>query len=193
MVGSAATLYTLAPAHVSALMVRVSKSDVAGGINAIDTVWNQLAPNIPLKRKFLDEQFDDAYARFQGMAILFPLLGIVAMVVGTMGLVGIATHAMAQRRFEIGIRRTLGASARQVLLMLLRDFGKPVVIANLIAWPFAYLIARVFSSFFTERVPLTIVPFATTLLLGLVIAWLAVIRQATSAARMNPATVLRHE
>jgi putative ABC transport system permease protein len=193
LVGSAATLYSLAPARVSALMVRISKSDVAGGINAIDNVWNQLAPNIPLKRKFLDEQFDEAYARFQGITIMFPVLAIVAMLVGTMGLVGIATHAMAQRKFEIGVRRTLGASTRRVLVMLLTDFGKPVIIANLISWPFAFLVAKVFSSFFTEKAPLTIVPFAATMLLGLVIAWLAVLRQATKAARMNPAAVLRYE
>jgi putative ABC transport system permease protein len=110
-----------------------------------------------------------------------------------LGLIGIATHAMAQRSFEIGVRRTLGASARQVLAMLLRDFGKPILIANLLAWPLAYVIAKAYTSLFADRVAITISPFVTSLLLGLAIAWLAVLKQAIGAARMNPATVLRHE
>jgi putative ABC transport system permease protein len=193
LVGSSATLYSLAPARVSAPMIRISKNDLAGGLNAIDQVWNQLAPNIPLKRKFLSEQFDLIFDRIAGITIIFPALALVAMLVGTMGLVGIATHAMAQRRFEIGIRRTLGASTTRVLVMLLTDFGKPVIIANLIAWPLAFLVALMFSSFFANKASLTVVPFVSTLLLGLSIAWLAVLRQAISAARMNPARVLRHE
>jgi len=192
-VGSASTLYSLAPQRVSALLIRVAKDNVAGGISAIDSTWNQLAPNIPLKRKFWDEQFDVIFKSLVGMTTIFPALALIAMLVGTMGLVGIATHAMAQRRYEIGVRRTLGASTRRILMMLLIDFGKPVMIANLIAWPFAFVLAKVISSFFADKAQLTIVPFASTLLLGLVIAWLAVLKQASSAARTNPATVLRHE
>jgi putative ABC transport system permease protein len=77
--------------------------------------------------------------------------------------------------------------------MLLTDFSKPILIANLIAWPFAFVAAKAYSSFFADKTTLTLMPFVASLLLGLVIAWLAVLRQATKAARMNPAAVLRHE
>jgi putative ABC transport system permease protein len=100
---------------------------------------------------------------------------------------------MAQRRFEIGVRRTLGASVRQILVMLLKDFSAPIVAANLIAWPFAFVIAKAYTAMFSDKAPLTLLPFAMSLLTGLVIAWLAVLKQATSAARMHPARVLRHE
>lgn len=193
LVGSSATLYSLAPARVSAPMIRISKDDLAGGINAIDQVWNQLAPNIPLKRKFLSEQFDLIFDRIAGITIIFPALALIAMLVGTMGLVGIATHAMAQRRFEIGIRRTLGASTARVLVMLLTDFGKPVIIANLIAWPLAYLAMSAYLSIFARSAEVTLLPFVASLIATLAIAWLAVTAQALRAARMNPATVLRYE
>jgi putative ABC transport system permease protein len=191
--GSTSTLYSLNPNRTSTLIARIAKDNVAGGISALEAVWAQLAPNIPLKRRFLDEQFDAAYQQMTGMTSVLRILAWFALFVGTMGLTGIAAHAMNQRKFEIGVRRTLGASVRQVLTMLIKDFSKPILIGNLIAWPFAFVMAKLYTSFFADKVPITIVPFATTLLMGLVIAWLAVLRQATSAARMNPAMVLRHE
>jgi len=87
----------------------------------------------------------------------------------------------------------LGASARRVLIMLLKDFGRPILIANLIGWPFAFGYATLYSSFFSNRVPITIAPFLLSLVVGLAIAWLAILRHATSAIRINPATVLRHD
>ena len=193
LMGSTSTLYTLNPDRAVVPIVRVAQDNVANSIRAIDATWNRLAPNIPLKRRFLDEQFEAAYRQFTSIMNLFPVLAIFATLIGALGLTGIATHAMAQRKFEIGVRRTLGASAQRVLIMLLKDFGKPILIANLIAWPFAFGYAKLYTSFFSDKAPVTFTPFALSLLVGLAIAWLAVLRQATSAARMNPATVLRHE
>jgi putative ABC transport system permease protein len=193
LVGSLSTVYSVAPARVSAVVVRIAKEDVDGGVRAIDTVWSQVAPNAPLQRRFWDEEFDDAYTQITSATGMFPILSLFALLIGSMGLVGIATHAMAQRRFEIGVRRTLGASVRQILVMLLKDFSAPIVVANLIAWPFAFVIAKSYTAMFSDKAPLTLLPFAMSLLTGLVIAWLAVLKQATSAARMHPARVLRHE
>lgn len=193
VMGSGATMYSLNSKHAPVLLARISKDDIAGGVSSIEATWNQLAPQIPLKRTFFDEQFDLVYYQITKMISIYPILAVFAAFVGTLGLVGIATHAMAQRNFEIGVRRTLGASARQVLTMLLKDFGKPILFANLIAWPFSFVLAKAYMSLFADKAPLTFTPFIASLLVGLAIAWLAVLKQAYSAARMNPATVLRHE
>jgi putative ABC transport system permease protein len=87
----------------------------------------------------------------------------------------------------------VGARKWQIVLMLLRDFSKPVLIANLIAWPLGYLAAATYLRVFIQRIPITLLPFATSLALVLVIAWVAVGSQALRAARANPATVLRFE
>jgi putative ABC transport system permease protein len=191
--GSRSTLYRLNHNHETSYFVRISKDNVAAGLAAIDETWRKLSPNVPLKRSFVDEEYEALYKQVTSITLVFRIVALLSLFIGTLGLVGIATHAIAQRTFEIGVRRTFGATGRQVLAMLLTDFSKPILIANLIAWPFAFVAAKAYSSFFADKTTLTLMPFVASLLLGLVIAWLAVLRQATKAARMNPAAVLRHE
>ncbi len=192
-IGSASTLYRFGPVYASSYFVRISKDDIAAGVAAIDATWRKLSPNVPLKRSFVDEEYEALYRQITSITLVFRIAAFLALLIGTLGLVGMATHSITQRTFEIGVRRTFGATARQVLGMLLRDFAKPILLANLIAWPLAFVTAKAYSSFFAERVPITVTPFLLSLLLGLSVAWLAVFRQALHAARMNPARVLRNE
>ena len=77
--------------------------------------------------------------------------------------------------------------------MLLRDFSKPVALANLIMWPFAFVATQVYVSIFIQQTGITATPFVTSLGVTLGIAWLAVIAQAARAAIRKPAEVLRYE
>ena len=77
--------------------------------------------------------------------------------------------------------------------MLLKDFSRPVVIANLVAWPLGFLAAQVYLSVFVHRVSLTVLPFVLSLAITVLIAWAAVAGQAILAARTKPAAVLRYE
>lgn len=120
-------------------------------------------------------------------------LGILGLIIAAMGIIGIAIHTIAQRTFEIGVRKALGARLSRIFVMLLKDFSKPIVLANLIAWPFAYLLGKGYTTLFTNQIGVTLAPFVGSLLFGLVIAWLAIGPQAWRAARMNPGAVLRHE
>ena len=80
-----------------------------------------------------------------------------------------------------------------MLTLLLKDFSKPVLIANLIMWPLAFVSMRIYLSIFTQRMELTPAPFVASLLIILAVAWIAVVAQASRAARVKPATVLRYE
>jgi putative ABC transport system permease protein len=104
-----------------------------------------------------------------------------------------ALHIIGRRTQEIGVRKTLGASVNQIFILLLGVFSKPIVIANLAVWPLVYLVMQGYLSLFARSTSLTLLPFLLSLLLTLVIAWLAVAVQASRAARMNPASVLRYE
>jgi putative ABC transport system permease protein len=191
--GSAATLYALDQERLRTLLVRISKNDVSRGVQSIDTVWNEFAPRVALKRKFFDEAFEASYRRMSGMARVSGFLSGFALVIAATGLIGIATHAIGQRTHEIGVRRSLGASASRVVIMLLKDFSKPILIGNLIAWPLAFAYGKVFESMYVDQPPPSIWPYLASLALGLLVAWLAVFHKAWSAARRSPAAVLRHE
>lgn len=110
-----------------------------------------------------------------------------------LGLVGMTLHVIGRRMHEIGVRKTLGASFPRVLAMLLRDCTRPILIANIVAWPLAYLAMKAYLSIFAQRVELSLTPFLLSLVITLCIAWLAIAAQTTRAARVNPATVLRYE
>ena len=155
--------------------------------------WNRLAPNIALKRRFLDEQLEQNYEIFYRLTGAFAMLATLACVIAGMGLVGMAIHIVSRRMHEIGVRKTLGASIAQVLRMLLFDFSRPIVIANLIVWPIAFLAASAYLAVFVQRAPLTPWPFLMSLAVTVLIAWAAVIAQAGKAARLKPAQVLRYE
>jgi putative ABC transport system permease protein len=110
-----------------------------------------------------------------------------------MGLCGLAIHVTSRRRREIGIRKTLGATARNVVTMLLFDFAKPVLLANLIAWPFAWYIGHQYVDKFTQRSEITIWPFVLSLVVTVGVAWASVALQALRAASVKPANVLYAE
>jgi putative ABC transport system permease protein len=94
---------------------------------------------------------------------------------------------------EIGVRKTLGAKSRQILLLLLIDLARPVVIANLIAWPFAYVAARAYVSPFLTPLHISPLLFLYSLLATVTVACLVGGGQALRAARSQPADVLRYE
>jgi putative ABC transport system permease protein len=109
------------------------------------------------------------------------------------GLFGMAIQMAGRRLHEIGVRKSVGAYQRQIVAMLLRDFSKPVVIANLVVWPLGYFAAQAYLSVFIQRAGLTPVPFVLSLAIVVLVAWAAVGSQAIRAARASPATVLRFE
>ena len=87
----------------------------------------------------------------------------------------------------------MGASKRSVLALVLWDFSKLVILANVIAWPLAWLAARRYLDLFVQRIDLSPAPFAFALVVSLAIAWLAVVTDALRAARVQPALVLKTE
>jgi putative ABC transport system permease protein len=174
-------------------VIRVAKQDVAGALARIDAAWEVLAPGVPLRRRFANEQYEASYGFLNVVDDVFAALGAFASVIATMGLIGISLHTMRRRTREIAVRKVYGASVRQILWMLLVNFAKPIVIANLAVWPVAYVVMRGYLSLFAVQSRLGWIPFVLSLLIALVVAWLAVVTQAARAARAAPALVLRRE
>jgi putative ABC transport system permease protein len=148
---------------------------------------------VAIQRRFADEYFERSYAGFARINQAFSALAVVAVAIATMGLAAIALAVTNRRRAEIGVRKILGGSARQVMLVLFTSFGWPVVVSNVIAWPLAYVAARAYLNAFIAPIELSAVPFVGSLLATLLVAGLAVGHQTLRAARLKPATVLRHE
>ena len=190
--GTVSTVYVLGGSP-GVTVVRLAGDDVAGALEAIDTMWRRLAPNVAISRRFLDDVFDQAYETFLRVNQVFGFLALMAFCIAVAGLFGMAAFVAARRRPEIGVRKTFGASTRQMVVMLIKGFSKPVVIAALVSWPVAYIAARAYLGAFIDPMVLTPAPFVGSLAATLLIAWIAIGGQTLRAARASPARVLRQE
>jgi len=193
LVGSRSDLYMFSPRLTSFAVVRFRPERLAEAVADLKTTWKSLAPNVPLEYRFMDQLFEDSYATFSTISSVATGLTVFAFLVALMGLFGMAVQVINGRLREIGIRKILGARSPQILSLLLLDFSRPVLIANLFAWPFAYLAARAYLSMFLTPMRISPIVFLASLALTLLVACAAVYGQSLRAARAQPAEVLRYE
>ncbi|HEX8332326.1 MAG TPA: ABC transporter permease [Segetibacter sp.] len=183
-------IYPVASAKVA---VKIKPDDVKNTIAHIEQVWKKFAPAYPLNYKFMDESFGEMYKSEDKLSTLLWVFTIMAIVVGCMGLFGLAAFSAEQRTKEIGIRKVLGASVMSIVAMLSKNFLKPVLIASLIAFPIAWFLMNKWLEDFPYRVNISWWIFGIAAIAALVVALLTVSFQTIKAAISNPIKSLRTE
>ena len=166
--------------------IRIRSDDVAGTLGFLKAQWKEIAPNKPFDYFFLDDDYDKLYRAEKQIGTLFGLFSILAIFVASLGLFGLASFTAQLRIKEIGIRKVLGASVSNLVLMLSKEFALLVGLANLIAWPIAYYAMNRWLQDFAYRIDLGIWAFVLSGFLALFIALTTVSYQAWKVARTNP-------
>jgi putative ABC transport system permease protein len=169
------------------------KGDPAAARAAIETVWRQASPDVPFDAEFSDAIMARTYVRMDARAQMFGIFALLAVVVGCLGLFGLAAFTAERRTKEIGIRKVLGARTWDIVRLLVWQFTRPVVIANIIAWPIAWWAMRDWLNQFDARLPLGPGPFIGAAVLALAIAVATISAHAFRVARTNPIHALRYE
>lgn len=192
--GSKGVVYSLIPRQSTITIVRIAKDDTRATLEYMDGVFKSLSSRGAARpRLFLDQAFENAYRFFALINTVFVALGAFAIAIAAVGLFGMASYITSRRTREIGLRKSQGASSRQILALLLASFAKPVVIANLVVWPFAFIAAHRYLEGFAQRMTLTPWPFLAALLATLLVACLAVGGRVWRASRLRPTDALREE
>ena len=173
--------------------IRLAPGEVRATLNFIATQWQQFEPELPCNVVFLDADFERLYRAEERLGRLFSSFTALAIFVACLGLLGLAAFTAEQRTKEIGIRKVLGASVRDILLLLSREFAALVAWAFVAAVPVAYWAMNTWLQNFAYRMPLSFAPFLLCGFLVLVLALLTVSSQALRAALANPAEALRYE
>jgi putative ABC transport system permease protein len=186
-------IYELANFSGNNPAIRIDKDNVKEGIAAIERIVKERFPDGAVVMRFTDSEFERNFKTYDGISKGFTGLSLIALAISSMGLFAMAVFTAIQRRQEIGIRKTLGASTWEVTSLLIRDFSRPVIIANIVAWPLAWYAASTYLKGFMQHITLTPIPWIMGGVFTLLIAWLAVGGQAFSAARIKPAEVLKSE
>ncbi|SFJ07610.1 putative ABC transport system permease protein [Sphingomonas sp. NFR04] len=176
------------------LSLRYTGDDTRALLDRVETVWRRHASAVPLKVQTVDQQLYETYIRADlERARLFTAGAALAVLIGCIGLYGLAAFDTERRIKEIGIRKALGASTRDVLQLLVARFLRPVLIANLIAWPLAWVAMQRWLAGFDDRIALTPWYFLGASALAVAIAVLTVLGQSWRVARAEPARALRYE
>lgn len=191
--GFDAFAYELRPRRATYPIIRIASDGVAPALAHIDSVWQELVPHSPIRREFVDARFRRMYEMFEMTSQVVVGLAGLGLLVAAMGLFGIAVFVTDRRRREVGIRKALGASTIQVALLFLRDFYRPVILANLLAWPFAFMASMFYLNTFVLRAELGPTHFLASLVLTVLVASVAVASQVAKAATTQPSLVLRNE
>ena len=150
-------------------------------------------PDVPFDAEFSEEIVRELYEAEEARAQTFAAFALLAVIVACLGLFGLAAFTAERRTKEIGIRKVLGARSRDIVQLLAWQFSKPVVLANLIAWPIAWWVMRDWLNTFDARIALGPTPFLLAGVLALAIAIGTIAGHAFKVARANPIHALRYE
>ena len=176
-----------------AISLQISDQDVAETISFIGKSWSQHFPASPYDYFFIDEDFKNFYKQEQRILEIFSYMTLFTIFIACLGLFGLILYVAAQKTKEIGIRKVLGATVSNIIVLLSKDFVKLVLISNIIAWPVAYVVMNMWLQNFAYRITIGWWIFILAGMLALVITLLTVSFQSIRAALANPVESLRYE
>ncbi len=175
------------------VFIKIEADDVRETLAGIGNVWSEVAPDQPFSYTFLDQQYSGLYraeTRFGKMIALFSGLAII---LASLGLIGLISFLAVKKSREIGIRKVLGASIPDILMLLMKDFARLILIAILLAGPLSYFIMQKWFENFAYRVDLNIWPFILGAFIAVFIAFSMIFFQTYRSARANPVDSIKSE
>ncbi len=175
------------------LAIRYSSQNIAEVISTIKKEWNSLIPNAPFDYSFLDDDYYRLYKSEQQTQKVTLLFSFLAILISALGMYGLASFTAERRTKEIGIRKVLGASVTNVMMILSKEFTKWVILANAFAWPLAYIVMSRWPQNFAYRVRIEPWTFLLSAGIALIVAILTVSYQSIKSAVANPVESLRYE
>lgn len=175
------------------MVLRTRPENISATIDYVASTYKKFDADTPFAFHFLDEDYDNLYRAEQRIGELSKYFAIIAILIASLGLYGLASYMAERRTKEIGIRKVLGASVPAIFLLLSKNFIILVGFANLIAWPVAYFIMSNWLQNYAYHTSLSASVFVLSALLAVTVVVLTVSYQSIRAALANPAESLRYE
>lgn len=172
---------------------KINPANTSAILSKVENLWKNMTSGKPFSYTFMDESFNQVYKAEQRVGQISFSFALIAIIIACLGLFGLATFLAEQKTKEIGIRKVLGASVPSLLFMLLKEFLKWIVIANLIAWPVSYYFMNQWLQDYAFRIDISLWIFVVTGFMSIFIAVATVSFQSIKAAVTNPLNSLRYE
>ena len=175
------------------ITLRINTQKLPETMATVKQEWAAFFPGFPFDYFFLDSTFEQEYQSENKISRMFTAFTALGVIIACLGLLGLASYTAEQKTKEIGIRKVLGASTREIVLLLTREFIKWVAIANVIAWPVTYLVMSRWLTNFTYRIQIGLGVLLAAAALALIIALATVSVQSFRAAAADPVKALKYE
>jgi putative ABC transport system permease protein len=179
--------------RVSRLSIRLKSDNLPATVDQVGEKWRTLAPGLPYTFSFLDQSYDKQYKADTQLGSVASVFTGLAIIVGCLGLLGLTSFSVERRVKEIGIRKVLGASIQNVMVLIAREFVVLIGIAFVVAVPVTWYLVSKWLTNFTEHIVIGPWPFMAAGLFVLTIACLTISWLSFNAASSNPTEALRNE
>jgi len=186
------SVYYIDPGQSIMFVVKMDGPRIPEALRGVQALWAKINHS-PLNGLFLSERVNELYADIKRESTIFSIFSGVAILIAALGLLGLAVFTAERRTREIGLRKAMGASRWDILRLMGWQFAQPVLWANLIGWPLAYLCMRRWLDGFAYHIDLNPLIFVAASALALAIALLTVSGHAILVARTSPVEALRYE
>ena len=187
------SVIALNPEKCKSLSVKLPPDDISGSVEAIRDIWRSALPSEEFKYIFLDNELYDNYADVRGQGMMFLILACLTITIALLGIFGLVSYTSEQRTKEIGIRKVLGSTISEIVLLLSKEFLILIGIALAIASPLAYFMSMSMLQEYPFRVPIGIGTFLVTGLITIVLTFATSGYQSIKAASADPIKSLRYE
>jgi putative ABC transport system permease protein len=184
----------ISPEHnIRYISIKIEHENIDGTIANIEEAWTRIAPHSPFEFYFLDEDFNNQYLIDERWSSILQYSSIFSLFIASLGLFGISSLAINRRTKEISIRKVLGGTLRDILLLLNKDFLILVAISNVVAWPAAYFVINYWLQNFAYRIQINPGIFLFAGFITLSVAMLTISFRSFKTALENPVEYLRYE
>jgi putative ABC transport system permease protein len=183
----------LEPSRFRYVSARLQPNSIPQTLAYLENVFRDVRPGQEFSYYFIDDAFRQMYPEEEKLGQIYLTFGFLAVFVACLGLFGLSSFSAAQRTKEIGVRKVLGASIQEIVVLLSKEFAFLVLIANLIAWPLAYFVLRSWLQSFVYRIDITWDIFLVSGILAVAITLLTISHQSIKAAVSSPVDSLRYE
>lgn len=173
--------------------VRLRPEGIRETLGFIEDTWKRFAGSQAFEYEFFDDHFESIYQSEERTRRIFMAFSLLAIIIASLGLLGLAAFITEQRTKEIGIRKVLGATEPRIIFLLSKEFTKWVILSNLIAWPAAYYFMNRWVQRFAYQPGISVWPFLLASAMVLVIALMTISYQTFKAARAHPVELIRYE
>jgi len=175
------------------IQLKLDAKDISSTLASVEKSWKAAFPDLPFQYTFLDQDFDSQYAADQKRGKIFVVFSTLTILITCLGLLGLIAFTTEQRQKEISIRKVVGASAGQIVPLIIRNFIALIGLSCLIAFPVAWYFMDKWLKIFTYNTGLAATPFILSACAVLLITLLTVIFHTLKAAMANPVKSLRTE